>query len=60
MVVRGCRWVGKPPISPTPSQGHHQVTFGQRYEKYVGQFTLDKLVELASRSHCATLMKSMG
>jgi len=28
MVVWGCRWVCKPPISPTPSPGHHQVTFG--------------------------------
>ena len=43
MVVRGCRSVGKPPISPTPSPGHHQVTFGRRYEKYVGQSTLDKV-----------------
>jgi len=38
----------------------YTVTFGRRYERYVGQYTLDKLIELASCSHCATLMKSMG
>jgi len=27
MVVRDCRWVGKPSISPTPSPGHRQVTY---------------------------------
>ena len=38
----------------------YTVTFGRRYEKYVGQSTLDKLIELASRSHCATLNKDLG
>jgi len=28
MVVRGCQWVGKPPISPTPFPGHRQVIGG--------------------------------
>ena len=60
MVVRGCQWVCKPPISPTPSPGHHQVTFGRRYEKYVGKSTLDKLIELVSRSHCDTLIEEYG
>ena len=36
-------WIGRPLISPTPSPGHRQVTFGRRYEKYVGQSTLDKV-----------------
>jgi len=54
------KWIGRPLISPSPSPGHRQVTFGRRYEKYVGQSMLNKLIELASRSHCATLMKSMG
>ena len=53
-------WFGRPLISPTPSPGHRQVTFGRRYEKYVGQSTLDKLIELASRSHCATLNEEHG
>ena len=39
-------WIGRPLISPTPSQGHRQVTFGRRYEKYVGQSTLDKFIKL--------------
>ena len=60
MVVRGCQWVGKQPICPTPSPGHHQVTFGRRYEKYVDQSTLSKLIELTSRSHCATLNEEHG
>jgi len=36
-------WIGRPLISPTPSPGHRQVTFGRRYEKYIGQSTLDKV-----------------
>jgi len=31
MVVRGCQWVGKPPICQTPS--HRQVTFGSEGTK---------------------------
>jgi len=38
----------------------YTVTFGRRYEKYVGQSTLDKLIELVSRSHCATLNEEHG
>jgi len=53
-------WTDKSPICPTPSLGHRQVTFGRRYEKYVGHSTLDKLIELASRSHCATLNEEHG
>jgi len=36
-------WISRPLISPTPSPGHCQVKFGRRYEKYVGQSTLDKV-----------------
>ena len=39
-VVEG---IGRPLISPTPSPGHRQVTYGRRYEKYVGLSTLDKV-----------------
>jgi len=53
-------WIGRPLISPTPSPGHRQVTYGRRYEKYVGLPRSIKLIELASRSHCANLTKSRG
>ena len=36
-------WIGRPLISPTPSPGHRQVTFGRRYKEYAGQSTLDKV-----------------
>ena len=48
MVVRVVDWISRSLISPTPSPGHRQVTFGRRYDKYVGQSTLEKLIELAS------------
>jgi len=36
-------WIGRPLISPTPSPDHRQVTYGRRYEKYVGLSTLDEV-----------------
>ena len=57
---RSVDWTDKPPICPTPSQGKHQVTFGRRYEKYVGQSTLDKSIELVPRSYCANLNEEHG
>jgi len=43
MVVRVVDWIGRLLISPTPSPGHRQVTFGRRYKEYAGQSTLDKV-----------------
>ena len=60
MVVRGCQLGRQTTLSPTPTPGHCQVTFGRRYEKYACQSTLDKLIELTSRSHCATLNEEHG
>ena len=55
---RVVNWISRLLISPTPSPGHRQVTFGQRYEKYVGQSTLDKLIELASHQSISSSLYS--